>query len=163
MNYNELINKRQTEDCKISDTNWFDEDNEDLQALRASMQARYDGFQRVIETINAAYDCSLRMTCEACPVQVEGTVDGNGLYFRARWDACRIPVGVTCEACERSDAGCGNRLGVIVGWWGLLDFFDGFGMTAEFGDGVTAAIVSITQAVTQHRRLVAGPAATHLS
>ena len=97
MDYTELTNKQQTEDCKINDTNWFDEDDADFQALRASMQARYDNFQRVIETINAEYGCSLRMTCEACPVQVEGTIDGNGLYFRARWDAWRLTIAETVK------------------------------------------------------------------
>lgn len=28
---------------------------------------------------------ALEMTCSACPVQIEGTVDGEQLYFRARW------------------------------------------------------------------------------
>jgi len=33
MDYTELIDKQQTEDCKINDTTCFNEDNADLQAL----------------------------------------------------------------------------------------------------------------------------------
>lgn len=47
--------------------------------------------------INATNDFSLRMTCEVYPVQVEGTIDGNGLYFRARWDVWQLAVAETVE------------------------------------------------------------------
>lgn len=33
-----------------------------------------------------------RMTCSACPVQIEGEVDGHAFYFRARWDSWSFGV-----------------------------------------------------------------------
>lgn len=33
-----------------------------------------------------------RMTCHACPVQIEGEVDGHAFYFRARWGAWSFAV-----------------------------------------------------------------------
>jgi len=42
--------------------------------------ANRDGFQATV-------------TCFACPVQVEATVDGYDLYFRARSDVWRIDIG----------------------------------------------------------------------
>ncbi len=35
------------------------------------------------------------ITCHACPVQIEGTVDGMHFYFRARWDAWTFGIGRT--------------------------------------------------------------------
>lgn len=61
------------------------------------MQERDDAFQRILKTISADFNCELRMTCEACPVQVEGTIDGNGLYFRARWDSWRLAIAETID------------------------------------------------------------------
>jgi hypothetical protein len=83
--------------CEIDDSNWLDEKDEDLQAFRAYMQDRDDAFQRILKAINAEYDCELRMTCEACPVQVEGTIDGYGLYFRSRWDSWRLAIAGTTD------------------------------------------------------------------
>lgn len=34
-----------------------------------------------------------QFTCEACPVQAEGTVDGVPFYFRARWSHWRMVIG----------------------------------------------------------------------
>jgi len=39
----------------------------------------------------------LAITCGACPVQIEGTVDGMGLYFRARHGAWRIGIAPTVD------------------------------------------------------------------
>lgn len=33
-----------------------------------------------------------RMTCFACPVQIEGEVDGHAFYFRACWDGWSFGV-----------------------------------------------------------------------
>ena len=66
------------------------------------MQDRDDAFQRILKAINAEYNCDLRMTCEACPVQVEGTIDGYGLYFRSRWDSWRLAIAETFEQAVRA-------------------------------------------------------------
>ena len=68
-----------------------------MQAFRAYMQERDDGFQRILKTISADFNCKLRITCEACPVQVEGTIDGYGLYFRSRWDSWRLAIAETVD------------------------------------------------------------------
>ncbi len=41
-------------------------------------------------------DIEMRMTCEATPLQFEGTVDGNPAYFRSRfrhWSFCIVKPG----------------------------------------------------------------------
>lgn len=37
------------------------------------------------------------ITCHACPVQIEGTVDGSHFYFRARWDTWTFGIGRTAD------------------------------------------------------------------
>ena len=38
----------------------------------------------------------IQFTCDSCPVQAEGTVDGVPFYFRARWDRWRMTIGDDC-------------------------------------------------------------------
>lgn len=35
---------------------------------------------------------SIAFTCDACPVQAEGDVDGDKFYFRARWDSWTFSI-----------------------------------------------------------------------
>ena len=37
-------------------------------------------------------DIQMTMTCQYCPVQYEGTVDGNPAYFRARWSSWSFSI-----------------------------------------------------------------------
>lgn len=38
------------------------------------------------------------ITCHACPVQIEGEVDGSAFYFRARWEGWSFGVASTVDA-----------------------------------------------------------------
>jgi len=42
------------------------------------------------------------ITCPACPVQIEGAVDGMRFYYRARWDAWSFGVGHTSDDAIRA-------------------------------------------------------------
>ena len=35
----------------------------------------------------------MKVTCEACPLQIEGTIDGVSFYFRARGESWSIRIG----------------------------------------------------------------------
>ena len=35
----------------------------------------------------------MKVTCEACPLQIEGTIDGVPFYFRARGESWSIGIG----------------------------------------------------------------------
>lgn len=55
-----------------------------------------------VSRINDEYaNVDLELTCFACPVQIEGKVDGIPMYFRSRWETWEFamdhndPVGVT--------------------------------------------------------------------
>jgi hypothetical protein len=49
-------------------------------------------------------DIVLKRTCDAAPVQYEGTVNGRPFYFRARWDAWSFSIADTLdEAITASD------------------------------------------------------------
>lgn len=38
-------------------------------------------------------DIKAEITCGACPLQIEGTINGVPFYFRSRWDRWRIGIG----------------------------------------------------------------------
>jgi hypothetical protein len=76
-----------------------EEPNSDLD-LEAAMNAfaeygqqRNQAFDTLLATIKAEFGCELQMTCSACPVQVEGQIDGLALYFRSRWGKCHAILG----------------------------------------------------------------------
>ncbi len=48
--------------------------------------------EQVLAAINADFGLALRFTCTACPVQIEGEIDGLALYFRSRWDSWRLAI-----------------------------------------------------------------------
>src|SRR5258708_2402763 len=56
------------------------------------MQQRDEGFDTVLAAINAEFGTNLQLTCDACPVLIEGHIDGLTLYFRSRWDSWRLAI-----------------------------------------------------------------------
>jgi len=46
----------------------------------------------------------MRRTCDAAPVQYEGTIDGRPFYFRARWNAWYFAVTAGCDEANGCDA-----------------------------------------------------------
>jgi hypothetical protein len=54
-----------------------------LNAFGEYMQ-RDQGFDTVLTAINAEFSTNLQLTCDACPVLIEGQIDGLTLYFRSR-------------------------------------------------------------------------------
>lgn len=70
------------------------------------MEDSPDALVEVIKKVFEEIECdppelppgvSAAITCPAAPVQIQGTVDGKFLYFRARWDEWRLGVGDTEE------------------------------------------------------------------
>jgi hypothetical protein len=64
----------------------------------------------------------LTMTCEACPLQYEGTVNGKPFYYRGRWGGWCFGVGDTMNGKEN------GAVGVAMG------FLDGFQRQGMGGD-----------------------------
>lgn len=74
--------------------------------------------RRIVEAANVLknddqYECpwdipgvTARMTCGACPVQIEGTVDDQHFYFRSRWDTWHFGVGNSHEDAVCADDFC---------------------------------------------------------
>jgi len=72
----------------------------------------------VLKNDDDQYECpwdipgvTARMTCGACPVQIEGTVDDQHFYFRSRWDEWQFGVGnspedAVCVAIGMADGFC---------------------------------------------------------
>jgi len=72
----------------------------------------------VLKNDDGQYECpwdipgvTARMTCGACPVQIEGTVDDQHFYFRSRWDEWQFGVGnsledAVCVAIGMADGFC---------------------------------------------------------
>jgi hypothetical protein len=72
-------------------------DDDGLQEFRTYMSKRDEAFAQILTALQEQYDCALEMTCEACPVQIEGTIDGYALYFRSRWDTWRLAIAPTLD------------------------------------------------------------------
>jgi hypothetical protein len=68
----------------MADEETLSEDSDGFDTFREYLRERDRGFEAVLAVINNDYSCDLRMTCEACPVQIEGAIDELHLYFRAR-------------------------------------------------------------------------------
>ena len=51
---------------------------------------------------------SWRLTCEACPVQLDGEVDGMRWYFRARGTTWEFGVGATDQEADWASEGLGE-------------------------------------------------------
>lgn len=49
--------------------------------------------------------CYLMVTCSACPVQIEGEVDGAYLYFRARSEHWRCTIGEDFSVGDKVEGG----------------------------------------------------------
>lgn len=62
-----------------------------LDAIRPAVEAGL-AHVRDAEAQRSGEGWSGRMTCEACPVQIEGEVDGLPFYFRARWESWSFTV-----------------------------------------------------------------------
>jgi hypothetical protein len=59
--------------------------------------------QSVLAAINADFGCELRLTCEACPVQVEGQIDGLAMNFRSRWDSWSLVMAADLDTAIRAN------------------------------------------------------------
>lgn len=96
--------------------------DEELDSFTNYLQERYEAMEGVVNAINAEFECNLRLTCEACPVLIEGTVDGLELYFRARWDSWRLGIALTVEDAafptEQSRAAFYSELSTELGEFG---------------------------------------------
>lgn len=66
-----------------------------FKAARGGWETYYEPYnQAALDAFNAKWGCSLKRTCHACPVQIEGPLaDGRYLYFRERWGEWAIGVG----------------------------------------------------------------------
>ncbi len=78
------------------------DENEAMKAFVAYMQQRDQAMEGMVAAINAEFGCELRLTCEACPVQLEGTIDGLTLYFRARWASWRLAIATDLKSAVRA-------------------------------------------------------------
>ncbi len=68
-------------------------------------QRRYDSFQFFM----FQHGIDARVTCSLFPVQIEGTVDGDYFYFRARGGEWTLSLGATKDEAI-SNAACGLHL-----------------------------------------------------
>jgi hypothetical protein len=92
----------------MSDLDPLDQQDQALDAFAAFLQQRNQEMERVVEAINADFHAALRLTFDACPVQIEGEIDGLALYFRARWSSWRLAIATDLEqaikAARQADA-----------------------------------------------------------
>jgi len=79
-----------------------DELDQAMQQFAAWMQERDEALEQTLAAINADFGLILRFTCTACPVQIEGEIDGLALYFRARWDSWRLEIAVDEQQAVRT-------------------------------------------------------------
>lgn len=86
----------------MADESTLSEDSDGLDGFREYSRERDRAFKAVLDAINNDYGCDLRMTCEACPVQIEGTIDELHLYFRARWESWSLAIAQTPEQAVRA-------------------------------------------------------------
>jgi hypothetical protein len=63
-----------------------------LKDFSALLQQRVDELEQTLAAINNDFGLTLRFTCTACPVQIEGEIDGLTLYFRSRWDSWYLAI-----------------------------------------------------------------------
>ncbi len=68
------------------------------------MGDHFDDIETAIAEINKDYGLELKVTCMACPVQIEGEIGNKHLYFRARWEHWRLTIADTFD-----DAVCGKN------------------------------------------------------
>jgi len=120
----------------MSDEETLSEDNDDLDAFQAYFGERDRAFEAVLDAINNDYNCDLRMTCEACPVQIEGSIDELHLYFRARWDSWSLAIAQTPELAVRA-----SRMADAI-FYHQACVFDGSWMEPEQVDQALRACLS---------------------
>lgn len=58
---------------------------------------------QTVAELNAQHGASIRLTCDAAPVQYEGKIGDNFVYFRSRFDDWRIGIGKTEKAAIEAD------------------------------------------------------------
>lgn len=109
----------------MSDEETLSEDNDGLDAFQKYFGERDRAFTVMLNAINNDYSCDLRMTCEACPVQIEGSIDELHLYFRARWDSWSLAIAQTPELAVRA-----NRMADAI-FYHQACVFDGSWMEPE--------------------------------
>jgi hypothetical protein len=74
-----------------------------LKEFAAILQQREVALEQILAAINADFGLTLRFTCTACPVQVEGEVDGLTLYFRSRWDSWSLAIAKDLDQAVRAN------------------------------------------------------------
>lgn len=71
---------------KLKDSGFIDE-------LHNTIENRSFQFSNILPYLNNEFGTDLRVYTQACPVQVEGSIDGYSVYFRARWGTSRLEIG----------------------------------------------------------------------
>lgn len=120
----------------MADERTLSEDSDGLDGFREYFRERDRAFKAVLDAINNDYGCDLRMTCEACPVQIKGTIDELHLYFRARWDSWRLAIAQTSELAVRA-----SRMADAV-FYHQACTFDGSWMESEQVDKALRACLT---------------------
>src|SRR5262249_54306032 len=86
----------------MSDQDPIEQQNDPMDALAEYLQQRYQAMEGVVAAINKDFSCNLRLTCSACPVQLEGQIDGLVLYFRSRWDVWGLAIADELDSAVRA-------------------------------------------------------------
>lgn len=61
-----------------------------FEALRSAWRAHQERLQAELDAIEGL---EYRITCSACPFQLEGNIAGTPIYFRERWNEWKIGIG----------------------------------------------------------------------
>ncbi len=65
-------------------------------------QQRHAALEQFLDRIAADYGVTLHATCSACPVEIEGEIDGWVLYFYARWGAWNLSIAADLDHAVRA-------------------------------------------------------------
>ncbi len=76
--------------------------DEEMKEFAALLQQRDDKLEQTLAAINDDFGLTLRFTCTACPVQIEGEIDGLTLYFRSRWDIWSLAIAKDLDQAVRA-------------------------------------------------------------
>ncbi len=76
--------------------------DEGMKKFATILQQRDDKLEQTLAAVNNDFGLTLRFTCTACPVQIEGEIDGLTLYFRSRWDAWSLAIAKDVDQAVRA-------------------------------------------------------------
>lgn len=76
----------------------------------------------------------MRCTCDGCPVQFEGTIDGHDAYWRARYDSFALSIATT-----PGTAAIAVAIGEVPGWYDAYPYGEPGGYDAGYMSLTTAA------------------------